>query len=75
MDARTGVERQPQSLPLRVAPGKSRSTSDAGVAVADATATWMPTAGKARESGSRISLDPMRSTDRYRLVMPYDTRC
>lgn len=74
MDARTGVERQPQSIPLRVAAGKPRSVSDAGVAVADATATRTPAALKTRESGPRISLDPMRSTDRYRLVMPYDTR-
>ncbi len=74
MEARTGVERPPQSIPARLAPGKPSSTSETGVAVAEATAAWLGPAAKGRDSGPRMSPDPMRSTDRYRLVMPYDAR-
>lgn len=31
-----------------------------------------PTAPSAVEDDARVSLDPMRSTDRYRLVLPCD---
>ena len=74
MDARTGVERQPQSNPARIAAGKSRSSSDGAVAIADAAIAWEDHATRATEGGQRVSPDPMRATDRYRLVMPYSAR-
>lgn len=74
MDARTGVERQPQAKPGRNAASKSRDLSGGAIAVVDAAAAWEDTGAKAAESAPRLSPDPWRSTDRYRLVMPYSAR-
>jgi hypothetical protein len=66
MDARTGAQRQSPSKPAWIVGGKSSSAAEQAVAVVDPVA--------AREPGpdaERVSLDPMRATDRYRLVMPY----
>jgi len=35
-------------------------------------ATQEPVRGRIANQEPRISVDPMRATDRYRLVMPYD---
>ncbi|MBL8747633.1 MAG: hypothetical protein JNK78_00630 [Planctomycetes bacterium] len=69
MDANAGVERQPQvPIPRNIPPKKS--PSDGGVAVVDA-ATRGASAARPRDGNVRVSPDPMRATDRYRLVMPY----
>lgn len=73
MDPRIGVDRQP-AMPPRIASGKPLGAQDTGVAVADDRRGWQETRVHPRESGSHISPDPMRSTDRYRLVIPYAPR-
>lgn len=67
MDARTGVQRQQPSKPVWIVNDERRSPVDA-VAIVD-----QPVANSSRapESEDRLSVDPLRSTDRYRLVMPY----
>ncbi len=73
MDANAGVERQPQvPLPRNIPPKKS--PSDGGIAVADATTVRGVSPTRTRDGSARVSPDPMRATDRYRLVMPYSAR-
>jgi hypothetical protein len=84
MDARTGVQRQQPSKPLWVVAGEPSSSAENTLAVADQAAANRPqphlaagpsAAGEqlsgAAHGEDRRSLDPLRSTDRYRLVMPY----
>ncbi len=68
MDARTGVQRQQPSKPVWVVSGERSSPAADAVAVVDeATGTT----SHAAPAAERRSLDPLRATDRYRLVMPY----
>jgi hypothetical protein len=78
MDARTG-ERHLPAMPPNTAgvrqpilSGKLRP-SEGGVAVDEAAPVWD---GSLAPSATppRLSVDPMRATDRYRLVMPYAER-
>jgi hypothetical protein len=84
MDARTGVQRQQPSKPLWVVAGEPSSSAENALAVADQAAANRPQAplvagpsavgeplSGAAPGEDRRSLDPLRSTDRYRLVMPY----
>ncbi len=67
MDARTGVQRQQPSKPAwNVSGEQSRSAADAVAVAEHASNSTHPVPGE-----DRRSIDPMRSTDRYRLVMPY----
>ena len=70
MDARTGV--QPQQPSKSAWNGAAAAVPPHGRATAVAEPD-LPTGGGTREtSGSeRVSVYPMRATDRYRLVMPY----
>ncbi|MBL8728507.1 MAG: hypothetical protein JNM25_08760 [Planctomycetes bacterium] len=68
MDARTGVQRQQPSKPAWIVSGQRSSPAADAVAIADEAAGTTSHAAPAEE---RRSLDPLRSTDRYRLVMPY----
>ena len=75
MDARTGMERQTPSMPAWVVGSKPSSPSDGATAVADASTTWRKAqTARQPEPDPRLSLDPLRATDRYRLVMPYAER-
>jgi hypothetical protein len=71
MDARTGVEQSRGVFEPRAAFDPKGSLD--GVAVAEAAAA-SPTPLLRAKEGARLSLDPMRATDRYRLVMPYSAR-
>lgn len=42
--------------------------------VADPSGGHAHKARRAQAAGPRVSVDPMRPTDRYRLVMPYSLR-
>ena len=68
MDARTEVQDPTPTLPQGSPDGMS-SPRESKAAGEQAT-TW---AGK-RRTESRLSVDPMRATDKYRLVMPYSGR-
>jgi hypothetical protein len=67
MDARTGVQRQQPSKPVWIVSGKRSSAAADAVAVADEATGNTPQAA----AEERRSVDPLRATDRYRLVMPY----
>jgi len=73
MNARTEVERhvgQDQPWSPTVGAGRSQTGTDlaeSAVAVAN------PWGGQVPDE-SRLSVDPMRATDRYRLVVPYTLR-
>jgi hypothetical protein len=70
MDARTEVQDPIPTLP-QGSPDRMRSPRESK-AVGEQVATL---AGKrATRTDSRLSVDPMRATDRYRLVMPYSGR-
>jgi uncharacterized protein YfaQ (DUF2300 family) len=68
MDARTGVSRQQPSKPAWIVSGERSSQAADAVAVVDESAS---THSHPAPTEERRSLDPLRSTDRYRLVMPY----
>lgn len=68
MDARTGVQRQQPSKPVWIVSGEAARPRESAIAVAD-QAGAKGTQGGAGDG--RLSVDPMRATDRYRLVMPY----
>ena len=67
MDARTGVQRQPPSRPVWIAAGERRAPSGGPAPVADQDSGGL----QASACDARRSEDPLRATDRYRLVMPY----
>ena len=67
MDARTGAQRQQASKPSWISTGNAPRLGEA-VAVVDPVTVAKREALDATE---RLSVDPMRATDRYRLVMPY----
>ena len=70
MDARTEVQDPTPTLP-QGSPDRMGSQRESK-AVGDQIATL---AGKrANRTDPRLSVDPMRATDRYRLVMPYSGR-
>ena len=70
MDARLEVQDPTPTLP-QDSPDRMRSPRENKAAGELATSL----AGKrATRTESRLSLDPMRATDRYRLVMPYSGR-
>lgn len=80
MDARTGVQPQQPSKSAwnGAAVGVPPQGRAAAVAEPDAPARGVGSArsreandGTASGSRERMSVDPMRATDRYRLVMPY----
>jgi len=71
MDARTGVERQVPAMPAWIVNGKAQSPMGGAVAVDEPAAAWPIPQAAAQSQASRLSVDPMRATDRYRLVMPY----
>ncbi len=70
MDTRTAVERWPaQATPVRhdgIAPDAKQRNEDAHTRRDDAPS--------AADLEARFSLDPLRHTDRYRLVMPFKLR-
>jgi hypothetical protein len=69
MDARTGVERRAPSMPARIVSARAEDASGGAVTVDEPSTAWpIP---QVAAPGSRLSVDPMRATDRYRLVMPY----
>jgi len=73
MNARTEVERHAgQDLQWSPAVGAVRSQdgTDSGEASVVATNPWR---GLAPDE-TRLSVDPLRATDRYRLVVPYTLR-
>lgn len=73
MDARTGVQRQEPPKPAWAASGeRGRAAADA-VAIADrsSNSTHVAPGEDLLHGEARLSFDPLRSTDRYRLVMPY----
>jgi len=80
MDARTGVEQQPRPFLAResVVKGKrstERPTAEPpAVAVAESTIPWTSPAIRGKDASGPLSPDPMRATDRYRLVMPWSAR-
>lgn len=65
MDARTAV--QPQQPSPHSWLGKGRTKGPSGPAVVEVDRV----VGEATERDQRLSVDPLRATDRYRLVMPY----
>ena len=67
MDARTGVQRQQPSKTAWKVTSTPGRVDDRAVAVADPAAARP----RNRDGDDRISVDPLRATDRYRLVMPY----
>lgn len=69
MDARTEVQEPTPTLP-QGSPDRMSSPRESKAAGEQAT-TW---AGKRARTESRLSVDPMRATDKYRLVMPYSGR-
>jgi len=71
MDARTGVERQLPAMPEWIVSGKSQSPMGGAVAVDEPATAWPIPHAAAQGQASRLSVDPLRATDRYRLVMPY----
>lgn len=71
MNARTGVERQAQTS--REAAGSSAGVFERRTSDDPAAAKAGPTA-RPKENRENLSPDPMRATDRYRLVMPYSAR-
>lgn len=68
MDARTGVQRQLPSKPVWIVSGEAARSTGKAIAVADQAGTNEASTGT---GDGRLSVDPLRSTDRYRLVMPY----
>jgi len=73
MNARTEVERHAgQDLPWSAAVGAGRTQdgTDSGETAVVAPNPW---SGHAPDE-SRLSVDPLRATDRYRLVVPYTLR-
>lgn len=67
MDARAGVQRQMPSKPVWIVEAERSSSAVGAVDLADQMVSGLPTA----PAEERRSIDPMRATDRYRLVMPY----
>lgn len=80
MDARTGVEREPRPFLVRETAAKGRgpserpSSEDPAVGVAETAIPWSSAASRGKDAIVRLSPDPMRATDRYRLVMPWSLR-
>ena len=70
MDARTEVQDPTPTLP-QGSPDRMSSSRESKAAGEQATA-WV--GKRANRTDSRLSIDPMRATDRYRLVMPYSGR-
>ncbi len=70
MDANPQVMRQPEPLtrPFTNEPQVAHPAAGESQVVRSASAGW----GAAPEQ--RLSIDPMRTTDRYRLVMPWSNR-
>lgn len=72
MNARTGVERQAQTS--REAAGSSAGVFERRTSDDPAGATKAGPNARPKENREHLSPDPMRATDRYRLVMPYSAR-
>ena len=71
MNARTEVQDPTPTLP-QGSPDRVRTQRESKAAADQATA-WA--GGKrATKTEARLSVDPLRATDRYRLVMPYSAQ-
>jgi hypothetical protein len=67
----TSAELAPEAGPDPMPPHRRQRAVQGGPAPSSAAA---PAAGRRVDRDPRISLDPLRTTDRYRLVMPYAQR-
>ena len=69
MDANPQVMRQPEPLarPITLEPPVARPAASGEL-------QSPRTAARSAAADQRLSIDPMRTTDRYRLVMPYSNR-
>ena len=72
------MDTQPETVPPVPSNAKSAASAIANQrrkeTVRAASAETTGPCGGSANSESRISIDPMRATDRYRLVMPYSPR-
>ncbi len=77
MYARTEVQRPVQAIARACAEdARAKSGSEETgeeTAVAEQATPWAG-ARRGEETEARLSVDPLRATDRYRLVMPYSER-
>jgi hypothetical protein len=67
----TSAELAPEAGPDPKPPHRRQRAVQGGPAPSSAASS---AAARRADRDSRISLDPLRATDRYRLVMPYDQR-
>lgn len=74
MDARSDAVRLVPSMPAQCAAGDRSGRGSGAVAVADPAVGWSHQDAEPVDCAPRLSVDPMRATDRYRLVMPYSAR-
>lgn len=75
MDSRLEMVRPPAEPASRTATVGGNRTRATGQAVQQVPTASAPVAKAGTPVGEdRVSVDPMRATDRYRLVMPYSLR-